>query len=88
MDKRAAKLEITSDRVLQEIAKIAFMDPRKFFNSDGSAKQITELDDDTAMELAGMEVVELKGGQRSQPYLSFSPRVGADWPFPLGSIVQ
>jgi phage terminase small subunit len=69
MDKRAKRLEITSDSVLQEIAKIAFMDPRKFFNSDGSTKQVTELDDDTAMGLAGMEVIELFEGQGEQKHV-------------------
>ena len=39
MDKRADKLEITADRVLQEIAKLAFLDPRKFFEDDGSLKR-------------------------------------------------
>jgi phage terminase small subunit len=69
MEKRAKRLEITADSVLQEIAKIAFMDPRKFFNSDGSTKQVTELDDDTAMGLAGMEVIELFEGQGEQKHV-------------------
>lgn len=54
----ANRLEISAERVLQEIAKMAFMDPRKFFRDDGSPKDITELDDDTAMSLAGMDVLE------------------------------
>jgi phage terminase small subunit len=56
-------LEISADRVLNEIAKLAFMDPRKFFNADGSPKEITELDDDTAASLAGMEVEEVYEGR-------------------------
>lgn len=67
-EKRAERLEITADRVLQEIAKLAFMDPRRFFNSDSSPKQIGELDDDTAAALAGMEVVELFDGQGDQKH--------------------
>lgn len=66
--KRLAKLEISADRVLQELAKLAFFDPRKFFNDDGSAKQITELDDDTAMALAGMDVAEMFEGQGEQKH--------------------
>jgi phage terminase small subunit len=65
---RMEKLEITADRVLQELAKLAFFDPRKFFNSDGSAKQVTDLDDDTAMALAGMEVFELFEGAGEQKH--------------------
>jgi phage terminase small subunit len=60
--KRLTNLEITADRVLQEIAKLAFHDPRKFYESDGSLKRIQDIDDDTAMALAGMEVTELFEG--------------------------
>jgi phage terminase small subunit len=67
-EKRSEKLGITAERVLAEIAKLAFMDPRKFFNSDSSPKQIAELDDDTAAALAGMEVVELFEGQGDQKH--------------------
>lgn len=60
--KRFAKLEITAERVLKELARIAFFDPRKLFNADGSPKQINELDDDTAAVIAGLEVQELLAG--------------------------
>ena len=50
--------EITADNVLHELAKLAFFDPRKLFNPDGSPRHIAELDDDTAMALAGFEMIE------------------------------
>lgn len=50
------KTEITRERVLQEYAKLAFFDPRKLFDEDGNPKKITELDDDTAAAIAGLEV--------------------------------
>jgi phage terminase small subunit len=56
------KLEISAERVLEEIAKLAFFDPRKLFESDGSPKQLHELDDETAMAVAGFEFVELFEG--------------------------
>jgi phage terminase small subunit len=62
-EKRCKKLDITADRVLQELARLAFYDPRNFFNDNGSLKQVRELDDDTAMALAGMEVNELFAGR-------------------------
>jgi phage terminase small subunit len=62
MDKRAEKLEITADRVLKEIAKLAFFDVRKLFNSDGSPKQICELDDDTAYSGRCGQVIPLDVG--------------------------
>lgn len=55
------KTGITQERVLAEYAKIAFMDPRKFFTPEGNLIPIHELDDDTAAALAGMDVVENRG---------------------------
>jgi phage terminase small subunit len=57
MDARANKLEITAEKVLQEIAKLAFHDPRKFFDDDGRLKPVSELDDNTAACLAGIETM-------------------------------
>lgn len=57
--KRLAKdMSVTTQNVLKELARLAFYDPRKFFNQDGSAVPIPDLDDDTAMALSGFEVVE------------------------------
>lgn len=56
--KRLGKLEITADKVLQELAKLAFFDIRKFYNADGTLKPIPELDDDTSAALVGMELEE------------------------------
>jgi phage terminase small subunit len=67
-EKLLDKLDITADRVLSEIAKLAFFDPRKLFNSDGSPKQILELDDDTAAAIAGLEVNELFEGNGDEKH--------------------
>lgn len=48
---------VTADAVVRELAKLAFIDPRKFFAEDGSLLPVTELDDDAAAALAGMDVV-------------------------------
>ena len=50
------KLEITAERVLAEIAKLAFFDARKLYREDGSLIPITELDDNTAAAIAGLDV--------------------------------
>lgn len=55
---REKRTEITQDRVLREYAKIAFFDPRKLFYDDGTPKGISQLDDDTAAALAGLDVIE------------------------------
>lgn len=58
MQARARRTEITQDRVLQEIARIAFFDPRNLFDKDGQPLPIASLDSDTAAVLAGLDVVE------------------------------
>ena len=60
--KRLERLEISADRVLQELAKLAFYDPGALLESDGSMKQIREIDDLTRMAVAGLEVTELFEG--------------------------
>ena len=62
MQRRQARTEITQDRVLQEVARLAFLDIRKAFNADGSLKPLHELDDDTAAAIAGMDVTEISSG--------------------------
>lgn len=66
--KRFEKLELTADMVLAEIRKMAFLDPRKLFASDGSLIPILELDDDTASSIAGLEVNELFEGEGEQKH--------------------
>ena len=62
------KLEVTSELVVQEIAKLAFFDPRKLFNDDGSMKLISEIDDHSAAALAGFDVCELFDGTGDQKH--------------------
>lgn len=53
-----AKMELSVERTKQEIARLAYFDPRKLFRSDGKPLAITELDDDTAAAVAGLDVLE------------------------------
>jgi phage terminase small subunit len=53
------RLEVSVETVRKELARLAFLDPRKFYNEDGSLKEIKDLDDDTAAALAGMEIEKL-----------------------------
>lgn len=60
-DRQAARLqamEVTNARVEKEIARISFFDARKMFNAAGDPIPITELDDDTAACIVGLEVLE------------------------------
>lgn len=53
--KMFGNFEITEQKVIQEMARIAFADTRKIFDSDGQLKSLHELDDDTAAAIAGVE---------------------------------
>lgn len=54
--------EIEMFKTIREAKRIAFFDVRKLFNNDGSPKGISELDDDTAACIAGVEVLEVFEG--------------------------
>jgi phage terminase small subunit len=54
---------ITVERVLKEVAGLAFFDVRKLVNADGSPKSITDLDDETARAIQGIELQTVKDGE-------------------------
>lgn len=54
--KREEKLIITKERVIIELARVAFFDVRKLFDEDGNGKSITDLDDDTAAAISGVDI--------------------------------
>jgi phage terminase small subunit len=62
-DERNKRLEISADKVLAEIAKLSFYDPRDFFDSDGRLKPIDELDPDHAAVIAGIETTHKVVGE-------------------------
>ena len=64
IQKRAAEsAAITVERTQREIARIAYGDRRKLFEDDGTLKKISEIDDDTAALLAGIESDEIYRGR-------------------------
>jgi phage terminase small subunit len=62
------KTGITQERVLAEFAKIAFLDPRKFYDQSGNLIPIHKLDDDTAAALGGMDVTATKSADGDVDY--------------------
>jgi len=60
MEKRSERCDISADKTLKEIARLAFSDVRKLFKETGSLKDIQDLDDDTAASVASIEVTEEK----------------------------
>ncbi len=65
--KAAAANEVTVERVLKEVARLAFVDLRKAYNEDGTLKKPTEMDDDTAAALAGIDVSSTMIGDDENP---------------------
>lgn len=49
---------VTRERLLREVARLAFADPRRLLREDGTMLQLHELDDDTAAAIASVEVDE------------------------------
>lgn len=58
-DEERKKMKITSGRVLKEMARIAFVDPRAFFDDEGNPIPITRLDRGQAAAIAGLEIKKL-----------------------------
>jgi phage terminase small subunit len=64
--KTAAEVEVTSERVLKEIARIAFLDPRRIYAPDGSLLETHEWQDDIAAAVSGIETMERQVGDGTE----------------------
>jgi phage terminase small subunit len=64
-EERNKRLEITADKVLAGIAKLAFYDSRCFFDDNGKLKPIGELDPDQSDVIAGIETFHKVTGDES-----------------------
>lgn len=56
--KATAVNEITIERTVREISRLAYSDVRKLYREDGTLKAMHELDDDAAASIAGVESEE------------------------------
>lgn len=63
-----AKSQLTTDEVLKSLADALRFDPRKLFDENGHIKKITELDDETALQLEGVDIEDIirKGGEKAR----------------------
>ena len=52
------RAEVSKDMVIKELARVAFVDPRKLFDEEGRPKDIRFLDPDTAAALASVDIYE------------------------------
>lgn len=55
-EKLADKMGLSLERTLREIARIGYGSAKNLYNSDGTAKKIHELDDDTAATISSVEI--------------------------------
>lgn len=58
----AKKAQVSVQRLLTEVGRVAFFDPRKLLDADGKIKPLEDLDDETAAALS-IEVSESAGKQ-------------------------
>jgi phage terminase small subunit len=54
------KVGLSVEKTLQEVARLAYSDPRKYFREDGTFKGLGELDDNAAAAIASIETDEIK----------------------------
>jgi phage terminase small subunit len=63
MEERSKRTEITADRVLQELARMAFFDARRLFADNGEPLPVTAMDEDTARAVVGLDVATIGNGE-------------------------
>lgn len=68
LNKIETKALVTAERVLEELACIAFLDPRKFYNENGSLKNVVDLEEGVARAMAGFEVSNIEHGRGEDAY--------------------
>jgi len=62
LEKRTENTEITTERVLEEYGRIAFLDMRQAFNEEGKLLPIHEMPEDVARALAGLDYTSIGNG--------------------------
>lgn len=56
-----SRLELSKERILLEVTRLALVDVRKLYHADGRLKRPHELDEDTAAAVASFETVHASG---------------------------
>lgn len=77
---RAARTEVTIDRVIRELARVAFNDARAYFDERHDMKAIGDLGEDQGAALAGVEVDALFDGRGDDRMLVGHTRKLKFWP--------
>jgi len=56
---QSQRLQITSDRIMLELERLALLDPLDMFNPDGSMKALADIPEDARRAIGGLELREL-----------------------------
>lgn len=76
MAARSGRTEITSDQVLREIARIAFVNPKAFFNDDGTLKEIKDIPDDAVAGLSALDIAEeYEGSGDDRHFVGYTKKI-------------
>lgn len=76
MAKREARTEIKQDRVLQEIALSAFLDPADLFAADGTLLPLDRMPESARRAIAGLEVEEtFKGEGKNREWTGYLKKI-------------
>lgn len=62
LQKQEKRTLLTGDRVLRELCRIAFLDPRKIYQDDGTPRPIKDLPADVARAIVGVDIDEIWEG--------------------------
>jgi phage terminase small subunit len=64
MDVRAKKLELSSERILEEIMKVAFLDPLDVLDENGNIKNLADIPEDARKAIAAFDFENSKWSNR------------------------
>ncbi len=78
-NKVSNKLEVTQERVIKELAKIAFGDIKNLFDDDGQLRPISELEDEVSASIAGIETAEENQAVAEETFKSVKVRKVKGW---------
>lgn len=70
-------LDVTNEKIIAEYAKMAFLDPRSFFDAEGNLIAISMLPASIAAAVAGMSVESVPGGSSRMAKIKFSDKLKA-----------
>jgi phage terminase small subunit len=65
-ERALGKARLSTERVLRELERAIFADPRKLYDERGRLKPIHSLDDDTAAAIASSDIDEIVTGDGSR----------------------